>query len=325
LPNLTLEIGVKTDPIEYRYSFNWLFRLLAEEGLRHVQLGTFFELYQLPDPSFIARKQLAVKYGLSISSIFTAHRELGGFFRNEHAAWEAVARRNYERLIEVGALVGAESVGSNPGAVMRDQMHAKDKGTRRYVEHMKELMQYARQRGVSCLTIEPMSCLAEPPTLPDEIRDMAEELRNYHHQHPDQTATVGYCVDVAHGYADQESNIQCDNLELLKATLPYINHLHLKNTDSLFNSTFGFTEAEREKGILDIETIRELLLTHADIIPTNTLVGYLEIGGPKTGRDYSDYKLEDILRESLRYLQTTFPTNGARVANNAETDRVSKG
>ncbi len=28
---LQLELGIKSDPIEYRYSFPWLFKLLAEE------------------------------------------------------------------------------------------------------------------------------------------------------------------------------------------------------------------------------------------------------------------------------------------------------
>ena len=48
-----MSVGVKTDPIETRYSYEWLFGLLSEEGIRHVQIGTFFELYQLPDEFFI--------------------------------------------------------------------------------------------------------------------------------------------------------------------------------------------------------------------------------------------------------------------------------
>ena len=118
--DLTLELGVKTDPAEYRFSYEWLFRLLAEEGVRYVQLGTFFELYQLPDEYFHRLRSRADDLGIAIRSIFTAHRELGGFFIDE-PGWEGVARRNYERLIEVGSLVGARSVGSNPGAVYRDR------------------------------------------------------------------------------------------------------------------------------------------------------------------------------------------------------------
>src|SRR5262245_50240577 len=119
-----LRLGVKSDPIEYRYSHPWLFRLLAEEGVELVQLGTFFEIYQLPDEYFHDLKRQADSHGVRIDSLFTAHRELGGFFRDE-PGYEKVARRNFERLIEVGAILGARSVGSNPGAVMRDRMPQK--------------------------------------------------------------------------------------------------------------------------------------------------------------------------------------------------------
>ena len=30
--SLSLEIGVKTDPVAYRFSYEWLFRLLAEDN-----------------------------------------------------------------------------------------------------------------------------------------------------------------------------------------------------------------------------------------------------------------------------------------------------
>ena len=120
-----LQLGVKTDPIEYRYSHEWLFQLLAEEGVPHVQLGTHFELYQLPDEFFHELRTQAETAGVSICSTFTAHRELGGFFRSE-PGYEQVARKNFERYIQIGGILGAKSVGSNPGAVLRDQMGAFD-------------------------------------------------------------------------------------------------------------------------------------------------------------------------------------------------------
>ena len=304
---LNLRLGVKTDPVEYRFSYPWLFRILAEEGVEYVQLGTFFEIYQLPDEFFQRLRRSADEFGLRIHSIFTSHRELGGFFIDE-PGWEAVARRNYERLIDVGALVGAQSVGSNPGAVYRDQMADKDCGVARYVRHMKELMQYAHRRGVAWLTIEPMSSLAEPPTLPDEIRHMGEELSAWHAAHPDTTAQVGFCTDVAHGYADQSGAIQCDHLALVEATLPYLFEIHLKNTDDRYCSTFGFSDEDRARGVVQIEPIRELLLRRRDVLPVDTVVGYLELGGPKLGRDYTDPALAEQLRRSLRYLKGVWPT-----------------
>lgn len=300
-----LRLGVKSDPIEYRYSHPWLFRLLAEEDVRLVQLGTFFEIYQLPDAYFLELRRQAEDCGVRIESIFTAHRELGGFFRDE-PGYEAVARKNFERLIEVGRLVGAAAVGSNPGAVMRDQMDLKPHGVACYLRHMKELMHFAKERGLSWLTIEPMSCLAEPPTLPDEIRHMGEELRQYHRRNASSTVQVGYCTDIAHGYIDQQNQVRFNHLELFEATLPYLYEVHLKNTDARFNSTFGFSPPEREKGIVDVSQFRRLLLDRSADLPVTELTGYLEIGGPKLGRDYSDSQLEQQLRESLRHLKRTF-------------------
>ena len=306
--HLALTVGVKTDPIEYRFSYEWLFRLLREEGIVHVQLGTFFEIYQLPDETFKRLRELAGNYGIKISSIFTAHRELGGFFIDD-VAWQNVARRNFERLIEVGQLVGANSVGSNPGAVLRDKMGTKSAGIACYLRHMKELMRYAREHNVLCLGIEPMSCMAEPPAFPDEIEQMCEELLDYHRQNPDTTSTIGCCTDVSHGYADEGGVVRWDNMQLLKSALPYTTEIHLKNTNSVFDSTFGFTKKERKKGIVNVAKVRDMFIANSDVVPVSELVGYLEISGPKIGRDYSDCQLESQLRESLRYVKETFTSN----------------
>lgn len=165
---MQFHLGVKSDPILYRYSYPWLFRLMADLGVRHLQLGTFFELYQLPDSFFHRLRAQAADHGIAISSVFTAHRELGGWFQGDE--WVGVARRNTERLIEVAGLLGARSAGHNPGAVLRDRMGTKREGWATYVRHMHELLHFAHQHGVSELTIEPMSCEAEPPCSPEEQR-----------------------------------------------------------------------------------------------------------------------------------------------------------
>ena len=299
-----IEIGVKSDPIEYRYTYEWLFRIMADEGIRHLQLGTFFEIYQLPDEWFVRLRRQAEQFGISISSIFTAHRELGGFFRNE-VGWEAVARRNYARLIEVGALVGARHVGSNPGAILRDEMGTKTDATARYVANMKELMAHAGKFGVEMLTIEPMSCLAEPPTLTSEIQAMATELEAHHKATPG-TSGIGFCIDTSHGWADHDGMVRETPEQLITSSLPWLAELHLKNTDSLFNSTFGFSDAERAKGIVNLALVRDMLHAHAAVIPVKHQIAYLEMGGPKLGRDYSDCKLEAMLRASIGHIREVF-------------------
>jgi len=305
---MNLHVGVKTDPILYRYSYKWLFRLMQEEGVKYAQLGTFFEMYQLPNDFFRDLRRCAEDHDVRIASIFTAHRELGGFFRDDGPGWVDVARQNFERAITIGALLGADSVGSNPGAVLRDRMGTKPAGVATYMRNMKELLHIAADQGVSWLGIEPMSCLAEPPTLPAEQRAMAEELDAYHAAHRNDTARAGYCADVAHGYADVSRRIVHDAQSLLAASLPWTHELHLKNTDAIFGATFGFSEVERKRGIIDIGAIREFLRANAGTLPVTKLIGYLEIGGPKLGRDYSDGELDDMLRDSLRHLRQNFET-----------------
>ena len=321
---LAFDLGVKTDPIQYRHGYDWLFDLMADEGVRHAQLGTFFELYQLPDEWFADLRRRADDRGVTISSVFTAHRELGGFFRDDGPGWEGVARRNFERLIDVAGLVGARRVGSNPGAVLRESMDRKAAGTAVYLRHFKELMGRAKDRGVEWLSIEPMSCLAEPPTLPEEMREMAEELSAYRESRRDSTARPGYCVDVAHGYADATGRVVHDHFALMGAAVPWTCEVHLKNTDRRYDSTFGFNPPERERGIIDAAACRAFYADRASDLPVDTLVGYLEVGGPKLGRDYSDPKLGDLLRGSLRHLKEAWLNPPAeKAADDADLSVVS--
>jgi ribulose-phosphate 3-epimerase len=312
MKKLALSLGVKADPIQYRYSYEWLFRLMSQEGVHCLQLGSFFEVYQLPDEWFVRLRRQADEFGIQITSLFTTHRELGGFFQSD-PEWVAVARRNFERYIEVGALLGASSVGHNPGSVLRDRMGTKPQGWETYLHHMKELMVFAHERGVPYLMMEPMSCLAEPPTLPEEIRIMGEELSEFHRSHPG-TSQALYCADIAHGYVDGGGTVRFDNYDLLESCLPFLGELHLKNTDTRFDSTFGFTPKDLTRGIVDVAQVRERLLNSAEKIPVDRLIGYLEMGGPKLGRDYSDALLDEQLRQSLRYLKQTFLGEPAAVA-----------
>jgi len=312
---VTLAVGVKTDPIEYRYSFPWLFRLLAEEKVRYIQVGTFFEMYHLPDAWFLDLRRQAEEFGLSIRSVFTSHRELGGFLQPEKSLQE-VAMANYRRLIEVSALLGAVSAGSSAGSVLRDMMETKPDGVRRYLDAMPSLMEHARQAGLQCLTIEPMSCLAEPPTLPEELQLMADTLEAHHREHRETTVPVGFCFDVSHGYADSTGAVRCTPLALLETALPHLMELHLKNTDARFDRTFGFTPEECRRGIVDVAEVRSFLLKHQSRLPVDVMVGYLEVPGPKIGRDYTDSALEPALRLSLRHVKATFEDQ--RAAPSAE-------
>ena len=313
MSSLELALGVKSDPIEYRYSWGWLFRIMKAEGVRALQLGSFHELYALPDDAWLRLREEAERAGVAIASVFTAHRELGGFFRGE-PGWAEAARRGWERLIAVAGLLGARSAGANAGSVLRDRMGDKAGGLATFTFHFKELLHLARDKGLEALCIEPMSCLAEPPTLPEEISSLMGELDAYHRAHAAQTAAPRLCADVAHGYADAARRVRWDNLQLLEASVPWLHELHLKNTDAAFDATFGFSEEERARGIVRVEAVRDLLLKAASRLPVRSLIGYLEIGGPKLGRDYSDGALEGELRASLGWLREAWSAERAAPA-----------
>jgi sugar phosphate isomerase/epimerase len=300
--NLTIELGVKSDPIQYRYSFDWLFNLMAEEGVYNLQLGTFTEFYSLPDTYFYRLKESAQSKGIQISSIFTSHRELGGFLNPEKELAE-ITRKNYQRMIEIAALLECPVAGSSMGSVYRDQIEYRPQGIQSFLNFIKEMMMFAKDQGLSWLTLEPMSCYAEPPCNSVELKKIGDELKQFHLSQPEKTVCFGYCSDVSHGWANQEKTVIENNLDYFIASFPYLYEFHFKNTDSIYNSTFGFESESLERGIIDVKQIYSILMKNQKTIPVTKVIGYLEHPGPKFGRDYSDCLLERWLRESLQYLQ----------------------
>jgi sugar phosphate isomerase/epimerase len=300
------QLGIKSDPIEFRYSFDWLFSLMEELDVRYVQVGSFPELYWVEDEWLLELRERAARRGVSIRSCYTSHRDLGGFFSGEPAL-ERAARRAYERCIHVASVLGAHSMGANPGSVFRDRMETKPAGIAIYLRHMKELMAIARKAGLRALHPESMSCLAEPPSLPEEVEAMLGELAEHHAANPHTTVPVRLCSDIGHGYADAEKRVVCDNWARFEHEIPWMGEFHVKNTDAIFDATFGFSAAERQRGIVDLARFRELLERNRERFPVEEIVGYLELGGPKLGRDYSDHRLGDMIRESIRAVQACFP------------------
>jgi hypothetical protein len=81
---------------------------------------------------------------------------------------------------------------------------------------------------------------------------------------------------------------------------------HFKNTDAIFNSTFGFDPAERKRGIVDLARLKGLIDANAARFPCGEVTGYLEISGPKLGREYADRHLERMLVDSIQALKAVF-------------------
>ena len=305
---MNVQIGIKSDPIEYRYGHEWLFKLMERLGVHYLQLGSWFEMYSLPDRYFIRLRDQAADHGVLIPSCFSARRELGGFVSPDPDV-QAVTRVSYRRLIEIGVLVGAESVGAGVGAIPRDRMDTKQEAMERCMPAMSEMAEYAGQAGLKTITIEPMSSLAEPPSTPDEITGFMERLNADGEESV--SVPVYYCSDVSHGLADESGSVVHSHMELFEHAIPWMWEFHFKNTDARFESTFGFGPADSQRGIVDLDAVAECIRDNGERFPREAIVGYLEIPGPKLGRDYSDGLLEGQLTESIETIKRYFPPDVA--------------
>ena len=301
---MTVNLGVKSDPIESRYSFEWLFDLMAGLDVRRLQLGSSFPVFHAEDDYLRGLRRSAERRGIRITSLFSSHRELGGFASGDPLL-ERATRRGWERLIHVAALVGAEAAGSNAFIVLRDQPRLRERGIACFVEHMKGLLRAARSAGLKALTVEPMSSVWEYPSTPDEVRELAAAVDPWVAATPE-AAPLLLCADISHGVADAEGRVLHDNWSLFEMEIPWMWEFHIKNTDAIFNATFGFGPEERARGIVDLGRLKDLVDRNAARFPAAEVTGYLEIGGPKTGREYTDRHLERMLVESLRAVKSVF-------------------
>ena len=302
---MKVRLGVKSDPIECRYTFDWLFGILQDFRVSRLQMGSTFATFTADEDYFRRLRARAEKKGIRISSVFTSHRELGGFASGDPAL-EATARWGWERLIHVAALVGADSAGSNAGILLRDQPGLREPSLTCFFSHMRDLMRVARREGLSTITIEPMSSIWEYPSTPEQLQSMVSVLDPMHEAAPAETVPVYLCGDISHGVANEAKCVLHDNWEMFEREIPWMWEFHFKNTDAIFNSTFGFGAEERARGIVDLARLKAIVEKNAGRFPTEEVTGYLELPGPKLGREYTDGLLRGQLEESLAALREKF-------------------
>jgi hypothetical protein len=302
---MTVHVGVKSDPIESRYSFDWLFGIMKDCGVERMQYGSSLATLVADDEYLRGLRGRAEKRGIRIDSLFSSIREFGGFASGDPALSRATVRF-WRKLIHAASILGAASAGTNASVTMRDRPESREPGIARFLAEAPGLMVYARSEGLSALTTEPMSSVWEYPSTPEELASLGTSMDGVHARNAGGTVPLRYCGDISHGVADAERTVVHDNWSLFEAAIPWMSEFHFKNTDSIFNATFGFGPAERERGIVDLARLRALVERNADRFPVREITGYLEIGGPKVGRDYTDPALGAALGESLAALTAHF-------------------
>jgi L-ribulose-5-phosphate 3-epimerase UlaE len=295
-------IGIKSDPIQNRYSYDWLFCLMKSLDIKYLQLGGFLEMPLVDDGYYFDLVEKATHYGIRIKSVYATYRATAGFCSKNRYLEEA-SRRIYEVYIHAGKILGADYVGANAGVVYQDHPENKKIGIQCYLSNMQNLMHLAKENGIKALTVEVMSSYSEPPSTPEEIDCFMEHFRHYHKEHETDTVPVYLLGDVSHGYVNINKTIIHSNYEIFEYAIPYMCEFHFKNTDSIYNKTLGFSEEEQQIGIVNLEKIREIIYRNSEKWPVQEIVGYLELPGPKFGRDYTDFLLEKQIIESVETIK----------------------
>jgi hypothetical protein len=304
---MKVHLGIKSDPIEGRYTFDWLFGLMNDLGVDRLQYGSAVPALLADDGYFQGLRREAEKRGILIASLLTANREFGGF-ASGNPFLQAATLRLWERIIRVASLLGAKSAGTNASIAPRDRPDWKEPGILTFFVNVKRLMFRARAEGLEALTTEPMSSTWEFPATPEDIGRLAADLDPFHAANPDTTVPFLLCGDISHGVADESRRVVHDNWALFEKEIPWMWEFHIKNTDPIFHATFGFGGEEVKKGIIDPARLARTIEDNASRFPVPEITGYLEIPGPKVGRDYTDGHLGRMLSESITELQGHFRT-----------------
>jgi ribulose-phosphate 3-epimerase len=151
-----------------------------------------------------------------------------------------------------------------------------------------------------------MSSLFEFPSTPGEVARLDAEFDAHLAANRDSAVPLYYCADISHGVADVQEKVVADNWDMFEREIPHMWEFHFKNTDPIFNATFGFSREERARGIVDLTRLKGIIERNADRFPAAEVTGYLELPGPKTGRDYTDCALGKMLSDSLEALTEVF-------------------
>jgi hypothetical protein len=151
-----------------------------------------------------------------------------------------------------------------------------------------------------------MSSVWEIPSTPKDVRRIAQELEAFRAADPESRVPLYFLADISHGLADEKKRVVHDNWEMFEQQIPWMWEFHFKNTDAIFNSTFGFGPQEAERGIVDLARLAALIERNAARFPHPDPIGYLEISGPKVGRDYGDGLLGAQLAESIKAVKRVF-------------------
>jgi len=215
------------------------------------------------------------KEGLSIDSYFMG---LGGYTYGQLLAplqeQREIAETFLRRAIDTALALGVKTIGMPLGGMSSE--HANDPALRvqRYtsmLESLARLAEYARAQGTEKILIEATPLLTEFPHSPGASLKLMKDLDG-------RTAIpIRLLVDWGHALFKPLLGAEADMSLWLKTCAPYVDCLHLQQTDGLLDRHWDFTV----DGIVSLDLIKQV----AKETGSEGLVQYVEVIYPFEATD----------------------------------------
>lgn len=294
-------LGINTGFAVNRYPEpeEWM-RIVGEElGVSIVQLTADMLNVDLPEHILLNQSErirmASDKYGVEVNSSFT-----GAFTRVNHLAHPDKEIREhwvrwFKRFVDLSVSLGCESMGSHFGIFSsKDNSHPEKRDERlsQNIENWHIIADYAKEKGLSFITWEPMSISREQGETLEHARLLQTRVN--------QGAPLPFkvCLDVDHGDVTSSNPKDTDPYSWLEEFAKDSPMIHLKQSSSNKGGHWPFTAENNINGRIIpekvISTLKSQGVEKVDLL--------LELSFRE--REPVDSSVIEVLKESIEYWRT---------------------
>jgi len=294
-------LGINTGFAVNRYvePEDWL-RIVGEElGVTNVQFTA--DMLNVDLPEHILRKQAerirmaCDKYGVEVGSTFT-----GAFTRVNHLAHPDKDVREhwvswFKRFVDLSVELGCESMGSHFGIFSSKDnldLERRDERLRQNIENWHRIAEYAKEKGLSYLTWEPMSISREQGETLEQARLLQIRVNK------GAPLPFKICLDVDHGDVTSNDPRDTDPYAWLNEFAKDSPMIHLKQSSTNKGGHWPFTAENNLHGRITPEKVISTL-KYQGIKKVDLL---LELSFRE--REPVDSSVIEVLKESVAYWRT---------------------
>lgn len=297
----SFKLGINTGFAVNRYSEPevWTKIIGKKLGLKIVQLTADMINPSLPD-KIIDEQIERISQGCELHDINITSTFTGAFTRVNHLAHPDKKIREYwvnwfKTFVDLSIALGAKSMGSHFGIFTeKDNLDISLRAERRKqnIEGWHEIGKYAKKKGLSFLSWEPMSISREQGEKINAARVLHNDVNK------NSPIPFKMCLDVDHGDITSEDSDDTNPYIWLKHFAKEASMIHLKQSSQNKNGHWPFTKIYNQEGKIIPRKILNTLINNGK--KNSELL--LEISFRE--REPTDSTVIPVLKESVNYWRT---------------------